>query len=82
MLSSNPFVSVRCGGPTRDAPANRSVDELLADSRDQIASVIAAINAQQQFWLADAALSSSLIGKPITAMAPTPVSTSTGEAEH
>ncbi len=43
------------------------VFELLADTREQIASVIAAINAQQQFWLADAALSASLIGKPITA---------------
>ena len=40
------------------------VFELLAETREQIASVMAAINAQQQFWLADAALSSSLIGKP------------------
>ena len=32
------------------------VFELLADNREQISSVIAAINAQQQFWLADAAL--------------------------
>jgi hypothetical protein len=40
------------------------VFELLADSRDQVASVVAAINAQQQFWLADAGLASSLIGKP------------------
>ena len=41
------------------------VFELLADSRDQIASVIAAITAQQQFWLADAALQSSIMGKPM-----------------
>jgi outer membrane protein TolC len=41
------------------------VFELLADSRDQISSVIAAINAQQQFWMADAALQSSIIGKPM-----------------
>lgn len=40
------------------------VFELLADARDQIASVIAAIEAQQQFWLAEAALSASVIGKP------------------
>ena len=53
------------------------VFELLADTRDQIASVMAAMNAQQQFWLADAALASSLIGRP-TAMGATPVSTSTG----
>jgi outer membrane protein TolC len=41
------------------------VFELLADTREQIASVIAAIGAQQQFWLADAALASSLIGRPM-----------------
>ena len=41
------------------------VFELLADSRDQISSVIAAINAQQQFWMADAALQSSIMGKPM-----------------
>ncbi|MFC5500165.1 TolC family protein [Caenimonas terrae] len=40
------------------------VFELLADTREQIASVMAAIDAQQQFWLADAALSSTLIGSP------------------
>lgn len=53
------------------------VFELLADSRDQITSVMQAINAQQQFWLADAGLASSVIGKPM-AMGATPVSTSTG----
>jgi outer membrane protein TolC len=41
------------------------VFELLADSRDQISSVIAAINAQQQFWMADAVLQSSIMGKPM-----------------
>ena len=40
------------------------VFELLADNRSQIASVMGAINAYQQFWLADAALSASMIGKP------------------
>lgn len=55
------------------------VFELLADSRDQIASVIAAINAQQQFWLANAGLSSALIGRP-AAMGSTPVSTSTSSS--
>jgi outer membrane protein TolC len=43
------------------------VFELLADSRDQVSSVMAAIAAEQQFWLADAALQASLIGKPTTA---------------
>ena len=32
------------------------VFELLADTRDQVSSVIAAIAAEQQFWLTDAAL--------------------------
>lgn len=50
------------------------VFELLADNREQIAAVLAAINAQQQFWLADAALSASLTGKP-TAVMMAPAST-------
>jgi len=40
------------------------VFELLADARDQVNAVIGAINAEQQFWLADAALQASLIGRP------------------
>lgn len=40
------------------------VFELLADARDQVGTVTAAIDAQQQFWLADAALQASLIGRP------------------
>lgn len=44
-----------------------SVFELLADSRDQVNSVMAALNAEQQFWQADAALQASLIGKPTSA---------------
>lgn len=47
--------------------------ELLADARDQVSTVVAAINAQQQFWLADAALQASLIGRPIgTVLSVTP----------
>jgi outer membrane protein TolC len=60
------------------------VFELLADTREQIASVIAAIDAQQQFWLADAALASSLIGRPV-ASGLAPASTSgagSRPAEH
>ncbi|TRZ91988.1 MAG: TolC family protein [Rhodocyclaceae bacterium] len=45
------------------------VFELLADTRDQIGTVMAAISAQQQFWLADAALQATLIGKPTVAQA-------------
>jgi hypothetical protein len=41
-----------------------SVFELLADARDQVSAVTAAIDAQQQFWLADAALQASVIGRP------------------
>lgn len=43
------------------------VFELLADSRERINSVSATLTAQQQFWLADAALQASLIGRPISA---------------
>lgn len=44
------------------------VFELLADSREQIASVAAAIDAQRDFWRADAALQATLIGRPMTSM--------------
>lgn len=44
-----------------------SVFELLADSREQVNSIIAAIAAEQQFWLSDAALRASLIGRPTVA---------------
>ena len=46
------------------------VFELLADTREQINSVVASINAQQQFWLADAGLSTALLGKPMTGGVP------------
>lgn len=55
------------------------VFELLADNRDQISSVIAAINAYQQFWLADTALAASMTGKP-TSMAMSAPATGGGEA--
>ena len=44
------------------------VFELLADSREQIASVVLAIDAQRDFWMADAALQATLIGKPMSSM--------------
>ena len=40
------------------------VFQLLADARDQVRSVISALDAQQQFWLADAALQASMVGQP------------------
>lgn len=44
------------------------VFELLADSREQIVSVMQAIDAQRNFWLADAALQTTLIGRPMNPM--------------
>ena len=41
-----------------------SVFDLLAETRLQINSVILAIDAERDFWLADAALQASLLGKP------------------
>ncbi len=40
------------------------VFELLADARDQVGVIMAAIDAQKQFWLSDAALQATLIGRP------------------
>jgi outer membrane protein TolC len=39
-----------------------SVFELLADAREQVASVNAAIDAQRDFWIADAALQGAMTG--------------------
>lgn len=44
-----------------------SVFELLADAREQVDAVVAAMDAQQRFWLADAALQATLIGRPAEA---------------
>jgi outer membrane protein TolC len=40
------------------------VFELLADARDQVVTVSAALDAAKEFWLADAALQAALIGRP------------------
>ena len=61
------------------------VFELLADARLQIASVRASIEALRDFWLADAELDLTLIGKPSlaamdAATAPTPAAA--GGAAH
>ncbi len=40
------------------------VFDLLAETREQIGTVMAAISAQKQFWLADAALHAAVIGHP------------------
>lgn len=39
--------------------------ELLADARDQVNAVAGAVDALGQFWLADAALRASAIGRPV-----------------
>ncbi|PXX40305.1 TolC family protein [Undibacterium pigrum] len=59
-----------------------SVFELLADSREQINSVLAAINAEQQFWLADAALQAELIGRPSASNLNPVKATATADAAH
>lgn len=41
------------------------VFELLADSRSRSAGVIAALEAERDFWLADAALRAAMLGTPI-----------------
>jgi outer membrane protein TolC len=46
------------------------VFELLAEARDQVASVRNAIEAQQQFWLAEAALAAQVMGRPVGADMP------------
>jgi len=58
------------------------VFELLADHREQVAAVMAAIDAQQQFWLADAALAAALVGQPIApSSTAAPAARSSGGAE-
>ena len=60
-----------------------SAFELLADARDQVGAVTAALDAQQQFWLADAALQASVIGRPTsTSLSVTSSAPSGGDAGH
>ena len=49
------------------------VFELLADARAQIASVNAAIDAQRDFWLADADLGMALVGTPALSPVAAPI---------
>jgi|APLak6261682215_1056145.scaffolds.fasta_scaffold00669_6 outer membrane protein TolC len=59
------------------------VFELMADARDQVSTVMAAIDAEQQFWLADAALQASVIGRPTsTTLAASSSAPSGGGAGH
>ena len=54
------------------------VFELLADARAQAASVIGAISAQRDFWLADVALEGALLGLPSNVDGVEPVATAGG----
>jgi outer membrane protein TolC len=45
------------------------VFELLADAREQVSSVRQAIGAQREFWLAEATLRATLIGRPVEGVA-------------
>lgn len=49
-----------------------SVFELLADARERIGSVMAAIESQRDFWLADVALDSAIAGRPFTSASSAP----------
>ena len=53
-----------------------SVFDLLVAAQEQISLVRAALAAQQQFWLADAALQAALVGKPLgSGVSKTPLAT-------
>jgi outer membrane protein TolC len=54
------------------------VFELLADARAQVGAVNAAIEAQRDFWLADAALNAAIVGAPSTSP-PMAAATTTAE---
>ena len=61
------------------------VFELLADAKDMVNSVMLSINADQQFWLADAAMQATLLGRPTatsTDTIKTQVSGGSGDAAH
>lgn len=56
------------------------VFDLLADTREQIGSVQAAIAATRQFWLADAALQAALAGRPLSIAVSAPAAASSIKA--
>lgn len=58
------------------------VFELLADARDQVATVVSAIAADQQFWIADAALKANLIGRPTSSGVPSISNTSSSSVAN
>ncbi len=60
-----------------------SVFELLAETRSQVASVIQAIEAEREFWIAETALHATLLGTPVTPSTSQPSSAAPAPAaEH
>lgn len=57
------------------------VFELLADSRAQMVAVMAAIDAQRDFWLADARLQASLLGLPMNMPSMPAATAATGDRD-
>lgn len=58
---------------------------LLADAREQVASVVAAIDAERDFWLSEASLQASMLGKPTgggASRGPAVAGAAGGEAGH
>ncbi|ASJ73710.1 TolC family protein [Granulosicoccus antarcticus] len=55
------------------------VFELLADSRTQTSSIMSAIEASEQFWMADAALQAAMMGRPMDASVGTMAAAGGGE---
>ena len=58
------------------------VFDLLAETRSQISSVVLAIDAERDFWLADAALHATLLGKPTSGVNMTMSAAADGAAAH
>jgi len=56
------------------------VFELLADARAQVASVNAAIEAQRDYWIAQADLEMALIGKPALSAAAAATASAGGDS--
>ena len=57
-----------------------SVFELLADAREQVAGVVGALEAQRDYWLAQARLQAALVGPAPTPARSARVALATGEA--
>jgi outer membrane protein TolC len=59
-----------------------SVFDLLADAASHNAAVMSAIEAQQQFWLSEAALQATLVGRPLANSLSADVRNNSSSAAH